>query len=143
MPYAESLESTKKLEWLRSLPVGKPRAKIDCFLENTLDYLQQLNNEYVFTRIFRKYPIFGAVSKQIPLCQSFSFYILLVINIILIASYRKYDDDWDNRLENPSLFDYFSTRTTNIIIFVLAALLTVLYLIIFLAFIYKDRKSVV
>lgn len=141
LPFAESLQNEQKTEWLRSLPVGKPRAKIDCFMDNSLDYIQQVNNEYMFTNIFRYYVIFGAITKQIPLFKSFAFYLSILLNLVIIASYRKHGNDWDTRLEDPSLFDYFSTSTTNTIINVFAGVLTISYFIILTAFLYKHILS--
>ncbi|MDR3549701.1 MAG: hypothetical protein P4M11_15755 [Candidatus Pacebacteria bacterium] len=77
LPYAEVLHTEQKNEWLQELPIGKPRAKLDYFMENSLDYLQQLKNEYLFARIFRYYPVFGALAKQIPLWKSLAFYLVL------------------------------------------------------------------
>ena len=141
LPFAESLQDEQKTEWLRSLPVGKPRAKIDCFMDNSLDYIQQVNNEYMFTNIFRYYVIFGAITKQIPLFKSFAFYLSIILNLVIIASYRKHGTDWDTRLEDPSLFNYFSTYNTNIIINVFAGVLIVSYFIILASFLYKHILS--
>jgi len=76
LPYAESLHNDQKSEWLLELPIGKPRAKLDHIMENSLDYLQQLKNEYLFAKIFRYYPVFGALAKQIPLWKTLAFYIV-------------------------------------------------------------------
>ncbi len=76
LPYSEALHNEQKNEWLQELPIGKPRAKLDYLMENSLDYLQQLKNEYLFAKIFRYYPVFGAVAKQIPLWKSLAFYLV-------------------------------------------------------------------
>ncbi len=76
LPYAEALGDEQKHEWMQSLPVGKPRAKIDSFLEGSLDYIQQLKNEYMFKKTFSFYPVFGAITKQIPLWRSFALYVV-------------------------------------------------------------------
>ena len=62
------------------MPVGKPRAKIDSFMEESLDYLQQLKNEYMFKKTFSYYPVFGAITKQIPLWRNFALYLVWIDN---------------------------------------------------------------
>jgi hypothetical protein len=77
LPYAEALHSEQRDEWLRGMPVGKPRAKLDFFMEQSLDNLQQLKNEYLFAKIFRSYPVLGALTKHISLWKALSFYLVL------------------------------------------------------------------
>jgi len=141
LPYGEALENEQKIEWLQSLPVGKPRAKLDCFMENSLDYLQQLKNEYLFTKIFRYYPVFGALAKQIPLWRCFAFYLSIIINLYIMLCYRKSTGTWDDRMENPSFVEVLSTSNTMIIMDFLAACLTVFSGIIVMSFLYKYALS--
>ena len=90
LPYAEALYAEQKGEWLQELPIGKPRAKLDYFMDNSLDYLQQLKNEYLFARIFRYYPVFGALAKQIPLWKSTAFYLVSTASLTPLVHHTQY-----------------------------------------------------
>ena len=76
LPYAESFHDEQKKDWLQNMPVGKPRAKLEYIMDNSLDYIQQLKDEYLFAKTFRYYPVLGALAKQIPLWKALAFYLV-------------------------------------------------------------------
>ena len=83
MPYAEALQIDQKNEWLQKLPVSKAREKLDFFMSDSIDFTTQLKNEYLFAKIFRYTPVFGALAKQIPLWK------LVVFFLVIINEYNK------------------------------------------------------
>ena len=83
MPYAEALQLEQKNEWLQKLPVGKAREKLDFFMNDSIDFTTQLKNEYLFAKIFRYTPVFGALAKQIPLWK-LVVYILVRLHLKIV-----------------------------------------------------------
>ena len=77
LPYAESFRNEQKKEWLQDMPIGKPRPKLEYIMTNSLDFLQQLKDEYLFVKTFSYYPVLGAIAKQIPLWKSLAFYLVI------------------------------------------------------------------
>lgn len=84
MPYAEALQVEQKNEWLQLLPVGKAREKLDFFMNDSIDFTTQLRNEYLFAKIFRYTPVFGALAKQIPLWKLVVFLLVRILYQIFL-----------------------------------------------------------
>ena len=77
LPYAEALQMQQKDMWLEKLPVGRPKEKLDFFMNDTLDFGTYLRKDYSFAKVFRYTPVFGALAKQITLWKSLVFCLVI------------------------------------------------------------------
>ncbi len=77
LPYAETLTEQQRSDAMAGMPLGQAKAKLDYFMGNCPNMLQGMKNEYLFTKTFRSYPVFGAVAKHLKLWETLAFYTVI------------------------------------------------------------------
>ena len=79
LPYANSILISSQRAIIEGLPLGQPKAKIDCVMERTQNFLADAENEFHFRQIYRDHPIVSLVSKHGDLCENIAFYLVIFI----------------------------------------------------------------
>jgi hypothetical protein len=76
LPFRVIVDDYDKNEFLEGFPVGQPKAKLDYIMHNATDFIIKQRNEYMFQKIFSKYPVIGAFTLHIALWKKISFHIV-------------------------------------------------------------------
>jgi len=79
LPYAEAFTKQQQNGAFCNMPLGKTKAKLDYFTENCIDILQTMENEYVFAKTLKHYPLVGAITKHLALWKTLEFYMVLIL----------------------------------------------------------------
>ena len=76
----------------RRTTFGPTKAKIDCVMERTQNFLADAENEFHFRQIYRDHPIVSLVSKHGDLCENIAFYLVFFICYKLLdTDYKLWD----------------------------------------------------
>ena len=81
MPYANSILLSNQRAIIEGLPIGQPKAKIDCVMERTQNFISEAENEFHFRQIYHDHPIVSSVSKYGDLCENVAFYLVNTLQI--------------------------------------------------------------
>ena len=142
MPYKQCLESNDRDGFIEELPVKQPKGKLVVITKNSMDFLYKIKNEYMFKQgIFRYIPVAGALAGHTELWKTLAFYTTLILNMMVILSYRTDDPDasrqkrLDNAAFNTNIWSWSEGTTRNVfkglgimlIIFSSIVLLSVLF----------------
>lgn len=79
LPYAEAFTEQQQNKAFSSMPLGQTKAKLDYFIENCTDILQTMENEYVFAKTLKHYPLVGAITRNLKLWTMLEFYLVLLL----------------------------------------------------------------
>ena len=80
LPYANALSEKQKNQAFSEMPIGQAKAKLDYFMGGCVDTLQIMESEYLFKKTLKRYPIFGAIAKHLPLWDTLAFYTVFLSN---------------------------------------------------------------
>ena len=137
LSYAEAINATQQREAMEGIPIGQAKGKLDYFMKSCLGILQTMKNEYLFTKTFKNYPVIGAIAKHVSLWDSLAFYVAILLNVVVMLSYRKEDKGFTDHLKNPKLLEYYSEETTEMIISSLGMMLCIFASIMVVSYLFK------
>lgn len=110
MPYCTYLTDEEKSDFYNNLPTDRDKEKIDALITDSTDLIRRMKIEYHFKKFFINQPLIGAFMHYTELWKTFSFYIIIILNIMNICSYTA--ENGNDRMNNPILFHTFSSSTT-------------------------------
>ena len=107
MPYCTYLSEEEKRDFYNNLPTDRDKEKIDSLINDSIDLIRKMKIEYQFKKFFINYSLVGAFVYYTELWKTFSFYTILVLNLMNLYSFHAINDN--DRLDEPKLFNVLST----------------------------------
>ena len=139
LPYFEALSEEQKQQLFESMPIGQQKAKLLYVIENASNFIQDMNNEYMFAKFFKNFPVLGAVSRALPLWKELAFYLSIMLNLIILFSFHTTGEGYDDLYNDPNIYAWH-TRSA---ITALGSLQTAFSLILVVAFLFKYSLQVI
>ena len=89
MPYCAYLSEEEKRDFYNNLPTDRDKEKIDALITDSVDLIRRMKIEYEFKKFFINYPMVGAFVHYTELWKSFSFYTIIILNLMNLYSFAE------------------------------------------------------
>lgn len=110
MPYCTYLSEEEKRDFYNNLPTDRDKEKIDSLINDSIDLIRKMKIEYQFKKFFINYYFMGAFVYYTELWKTFSFYTILILNMMNLYSFHAVDGN--DRMDAPKLFNVLSVSAT-------------------------------